>query len=182
MNAPAPQPRASIHNSGESAVDLLKSILESKGHAAVKGPRSGPNAAKVPDILFTPNGQQPIPLEVKKASSSVPQLRPLAYKVVVVWRAPDDGQTEQWWVIPPQDLLVLALNHPGQHCISSFECMNTGAPNANWNQWICPHNELDVRIVTAFEAGNDSPLRAKAQAMRRNIRRLYKRHKSWVAR
>jgi len=170
--------RASIHNSGQGAVDELVALIKAQGHGAAKGPRSGKNAAIKPDVLFGHVDGRAIPLEVKQASSSVPQLRPVAYKVTVVRARP--GVVRGWYVIPPDDLMRMAANHPGQHCVNSFECMNPGAPSQDWNRWHCEDREVVKRIIDAYEQGEVSPLKAQAQLFRTQVEALYEEQKTSI--
>lgn len=145
--------KISIHDSGEDAVGALETLVRAGGHDAKKGPRSGPNAGKIPDLTVNHQDGRVLPLEVKQASSSVPQLRPIAYKVTVVRAEYVEGKEDEWWVIPPDDLLRMATDHPGQHCTSSFECMNPGKPTKEWDKWRCNSEEVVSRICEAYERG-----------------------------
>jgi hypothetical protein len=169
--------KISIHDSGEDAVDALSTLIKNAGHGAEKGPRSGPRAGKVPDLTLKHRDKGDLPLEVKQASSSVPQLRPIAYKVTVVRAEHVEGKELEWWVIPPDDLLRMAIDHPGQHCISSFECMNPGKPNKKWDKWKCESKQVVSQICQAYDQGEKSPLKKIAEQFKNEIQALYEGHK-----
>ena len=114
-------------------------------------------------------------MEVKKSTTSTAQLRPLDYYTTVVWR-----EGEGWWVIPPDEIVQLATNYVGQHCISSFECFNPGKPTRKWDSWRCAEAEVPGRVKQAFSQGKTSPLKAVAAELGKEILELYEEHKKKV--
>src|SRR5689334_4487770 len=113
---------SNIHERGRNALDAFESLPWPTGTRRFRGPAAGRSAKTIPD--FRVEYIEPsvcVPVEVKTSTTSTAQLRPLSYHTTVVWR-----EGVGWWVIPPHDILVLALDYNGQHCTNSFECFNPG--------------------------------------------------------
>lgn len=168
---------ASIHDQGRSALDAFEALPWPAGTKLVRGPAAGRHARFTPDceISYGGNGLV-VPVELKKSTTSTAQLRPLDYYTTVVWR-----EGEGWWVLPPQDVMFLALSYAGQHCTSSLECFNPGKPNDSWAKWSVAPETLPQRVEEAFLSGQRSPLKALAEQLAAEIRALYEQHKHRVA-
>jgi hypothetical protein len=166
----------SIHEKGRSAIDAFVALWPADVRI-VRGPAAGRRAKQQPDCVVTiPDAPLVIGVEVKKSTTSAAQMRPLDYLTTVVWRA-----GEGWWVLPPHDVLRLALDYAGQHCTSSFECFNPGKPNAKWAAWKCDGPSVPRRVREAFEAGEKSPAKHAVAELRREIADLYGAHKQRIA-
>lgn len=167
---------ASIHSKGATAVDAFMALYVPSVASCKAGPRAGRRAAVEPDCSVTYASGVSVPVEVKKTTTSTSQLRPLDYRVTVVWRDPDE-----WWVLPPQDVLELALKHAGQHCISSLECFNPGKPNDGWSKWSCTASQVPARVTAAHASGEKHALKSEVEKLRAGIHRLYDEQKEVVA-
>ncbi len=166
----------SIHDKGRSALDAFESLPWPPGTSNNRGPVDGPNAKSTPDVTVRfPSEDRDIPVEVKKSTTSTAQVRSLDYHTTVVWR-----EGEGWWVIPPDDVVRLASEYVGQHCINSFKCFNPGKPTDRWNRWRCAEAEVPDRVKRAFEQGERSPLKAVVQEIAAEIHALYEKHKRRV--
>ena len=165
----------SIHDQGKSALDAFEALPWPAGAACRRGPAAGRHARFTPDcVVVYPCGTE-VAVELKKSTTSTAQLRPLDYHTTVVWR-----QGEGWWVLPPQDVMLLALRYVGQHCTSSFECFNPGKPNGSWTRWHCLPDEVPQRVLAAHRSGLVSPLRDVAVRMAAEIRSQWEAHKAMV--
>lgn len=167
----------SIHDKGKKVLEAFEKLPWDLGTVVSFGPRAGPRAKYVPDATVTYPDDTPVPVELKRSTTSVAQLRPLDYHVLVVWR-----EREGWWVVPPNAVLEMATSYAGQHCISSFECFNPGKPNAKWQHWKCDPQAVPNRVRTAYEDGQKSSVRGICESMRREVLALFDRHRAEVLR
>jgi hypothetical protein len=128
------------------------------------------------DCVIHLPGQRYIFIEVKRASTKYPvgQLRPLRYQVVVIWREP------AWWIIPPHQVIELALGYSGQHCTNPLECFSPGKPRSAWNRWRCSSSQVPERVFQAAQLGDASPLKLLVPHLREDITTLAARQAELV--
>jgi hypothetical protein len=165
----------SIHGRGREAIATFKALPWPANTCLTAGPAAGRYAKYTPDVLVCFSDGLRVPMEVKKSTTSIAQLRPLSYYTTAVWRV-----GEGWWIIPPDWIVHLAMDYVGQHCISSFECFNPGKPNSRWDEWKCQDSDVPDRVRRAYLRGESSPMKAVADRIAGEIRDLWVQHRKVV--
>ena len=149
----------SIHDSGQKAAEAFEKIPWPHEFKLKFGPKAGPTAKGVPDCSITVSGDFTIPVEIKKASTGVSQIRAISYEVLVIWDHP------HWYVLPPNEVMKLVADKAGQHCLNPFECCNPGKPTGSWIQWRKNADEVPQEIILAHIEGGKSPMKKIAIEM-----------------
>jgi hypothetical protein len=167
---------AHIHAKGKVAIADLQALPWEAGTTVCPGRPAGRGTKGEPDCTITYPDGVVVPVEVKRTKTSVAQVRALEYRVIVVWREADG----RYWVVPAHDLLVHVASFAGQHCQNPFECCNPGKPSKTWAKWECPRKDVPSRIRTAYEAGQQSPLKRLVPSMEADIRSLADKHRRLV--
>jgi hypothetical protein len=99
-------------------------------------------------------------IEIKKKTLN--QVRPYKYIPVVAYNPDDDD----WFVIPPDDILDMASKRKGQHTLNPFVCIGLGAVSkltkgkkpkpTRWHKYHTTPAQLEGDIVSAFRKGEAS--------------------------
>lgn len=97
-------------------------------------------------------------IEIKKTTLN--QVRPYKYIPVVAYNSDDND----WFVIPPDDVLDMASSRKGQHTLNPFVCIGLGKVQrlsakgkpTRWNKYYTKPSLLEVAIVSAFHKGESS--------------------------
>ena len=85
-----------IHAEGRAAVAAFEHLPWPQGTRTTRGPSAGPAAKGQADCLVTFVDGLIVPVEIKKFTDTVSQVRPIDYFTLVIW-----GGNEDWWVVPP---------------------------------------------------------------------------------
>ena len=128
---------------------------------SLAGASSLPKSDSRGDAFLVHRGERHF-IEVKKVGSGAAnQVRPCKYTTLVVWSEKED----EWYVIPPQDVVNLAKPKKGQHAVNSFECCNFGKKQWRQEKYRSDTQSLYRRVRLAIEEGNNaSPLYRKVMA------------------
>jgi len=97
-------------------------------------------------------------IEIKKTTLN--QVRPYKYIPVVAYNSDDND----WFVIPPDDILDMASSRKGQHTLNPFVCIGMGKVErlsakgkpTRWNKYHTTPSQLEGAIVSAFRKGESS--------------------------
>jgi hypothetical protein len=138
-----------ITKSGDKTENLVESLCKN-----VKALKRG---SPLGDAEYATTGEE-FYIEIKKTTLN--QVRPYKYLPIVAYNPDDDD----WFVIPPDDILDMASSRKGQHTLNPFVCIGmgkvsrftaTGSPRV-WNKYHTTPSRLEDDIVSAFRKGESS--------------------------
>tara|TARA_R110000765_G_C18786734_1_gene592043 strand:+ start:267 stop:779 length:513 start_codon:yes stop_codon:yes gene_type:complete len=138
-----------ITKSGDKTENLVESLCKN-----VKVLKRG---SALGDAEYVTEGEE-FYIEIKKTTLN--QVRPYKYIPVVAYNPDDDD----WFVIPPDDILDMASKRKGQHTLNPFVCIGLGkvsrfTANDNprvWDDYHTTPSRLEDDIVSAFRKGESS--------------------------
>jgi hypothetical protein len=91
------------------------------------------------------------------------QVRPYHYSVLVGY----DNELDEWYVIPPHDVLSMTKNKRGQHTTNPMECMNGGkVKSKKYQSYKVSVSDLKSKVIEAYQEGESRPF-MKALANRK---------------
>ncbi len=167
-----------IHAAGLTLKEAFEGQDWGENVTLQRGARGGPNPG--PDITFNVEGDAAhgdlvIPLELKKRSTGISQIRSLRYETLVVSEPP----YRIWWVLPPHEVVKIVAQRAGQHSRNSFECCNPGL--AFLNGWECNTANLHEKIVSAYIDGGNSPIENFVTQVTNELDNLFEAQKERLA-
>ena len=132
--------------------DKVEQKLEDIARSIEDNPdKSGAGKAKGDKIVNHRNNKATqYYIEVKKKTWN--QCRPYKY-LVNVGHNPDTGD---WFVVPPDEMVMLSIGKKGQHARDSLECAGHNVPTNNskkWKKYWCAESEVEKKIWEAYEQG-----------------------------
>ena len=138
-----------ITKSGDNTESLVESLCKN-----VKVLKRG---SALGDAEYVTEGEE-FYIEIKKTTLN--QVRPYKYIPVVAYNPDDDD----WFVIPPDDILDMASKRKGQHTLNPFVCIGLGKVSrftANdsprvWDDYHTTPSRLEDDIVSAFRKGESA--------------------------
>ena len=139
---------ANMHEAGRKVVEELRGYIENHEERVVVNPATEHG----PDVIL--DGE--IEIEVKKSTTSVSQVRPWEYEVLVIHHTHTDDQV-RWYVIPPHIVMMRAVNGASkQHGHLPLECCNLGKPspeNAFFHEYEVEPKDIEKAIILAHAQG-----------------------------
>ena len=138
-----------ITKSGDKTENLVESLCKN-----VKVLKRG---SALGDAEYVTEGEE-FYIEIKKTTLN--QVRPYKYIPVVAYNPDDDD----WFVIPPDDILDMASKRKGQHTLNPFVCIGLGAVSrltkgkkpTRWHKYHTTPAQLEGDIVSAFRKGESA--------------------------
>mgnify|MGYP003127556182 CR=1 FL=1 len=135
--------------------------VEKKAEKLVGSMRINPDKSAIGkakgDVIVALRNNSKIEFYAESKKNTMNQTRPCKYIPHFV----QDDKAGDWFVIPPDDLVKMALGRKGQHAKDSMEVVGLGevkrltkAGNpTRWEKYYCEPQELEIRLWEAYEQG-----------------------------